>query len=111
MNQEEIVNQLILLLQEKLNATTAKPTGSILDALLIPENKPSIVPARGAPASGSLTVSEAAKKVISFPRLDNKLSVISVKDMLRDNPEAEDGFLRPQEIDTEFLSLFYAETR
>jgi hypothetical protein len=31
--------------------------------------------------------------------------------MLRDNPEAEDGFLRPQEIDTEFLSLFYAETR
>jgi hypothetical protein len=79
MNQEELVNQLLPLLQEKLNVTTVKTTGSIFDALHIPENQPRLVPAHGASASGSLAVPEAAKEAISFPRLDNRLSAISIK--------------------------------
>jgi hypothetical protein len=111
MNQEELVNQLLPLLQEKLNATTVKTTGSIFDALHIPENQPRLVPAHGASASRSLAVPEAAKEAISFPRLDNRLTVICIKDLLRNNLEAEDGLLQPQEIDTELLSLFSAEAR
>jgi hypothetical protein len=74
-----------------MNATTVKPTRSILDALLIPENQPRLVPAREAPASESLAVPEAVKNAISFPRVDNRLSVIFIMDLLRNNSEAEDG--------------------
>jgi hypothetical protein len=56
-------------------------------------------------------VPEAAKEADGFPRLDNRLSAISNKDLLRNNPEAENGLLQPQEIDTDFLSLFSAEAR
>ena len=95
MNTEDIVNQILPILQEKLNVTTS---GDILDALRIPANKPNLVPAFGSRDTGSSRVPGAAKEVISFPRLGNRLSPISIKDLLRSNPEAEDGLLRPPEI-------------
>jgi hypothetical protein len=49
--------------------------------------------------------------VVSFPRLDNRLSNISVKEILRTNPVPNNGLLRAQDIDTEFLSFFSAEAK
>jgi len=111
MNTEELLNQLLPLLQQKLHE---QPEENVLDGLIRPTKsniKPTLVPAHGTNQTGTTPVPEAAKEVISFPRLDNRLSSISIKDLVRNNPEVENGLLRPQEIDTEFLSFFPTEAR
>lgn len=49
--------------------------------------------------------------MVSFPRLDTRLSNQSVKGIFQNNPEPNDGILRPQEIDIELLALFPTEAR
>ena len=110
MNTEELLNQLLPLLQQKLNE---QPEENVLDGLIRPAkpNRTTLVPAHGTNKTGTTPIPETAKEVISFPRLDNRLSSVSIKDLLRNNHEVEDGLLRPQEIDTEFLSFFPTEAK
>jgi hypothetical protein len=70
-----------------------------------------LIPAHGIGQTGTVEVPQSVKEVVSFPRLDNRLCNISVKEIVRTNPEPNDGLLRAQDINTEFLSFFSAEAK
>ena len=69
MNTEELLNQLLPLLQQKLNE---KPEEDVLEGLIRPSkpNRTTLVPAHGTNQTGTTPIPETTKEVISFPRLD-----------------------------------------
>jgi hypothetical protein len=110
-NTDELVNNLLPLLQAKLNA----PTTNALEGLSHPQREKSqaerFTPANERRTAGGFATPETVQEVVSFPRLDTRLSTYSIKGILQNNPEPNDGILRPQEIDIELLALFPTEAR
>ncbi|KAI9491239.1 hypothetical protein BDB00DRAFT_874470 [Zychaea mexicana] len=62
-------------------------------------------------AAGHYPVAKSVKQVVGYPRIDNRLASITIKDLLRQNPELEAGLLRTPDIDAELQPFFTGRSK